>query len=142
MANIAFFQVPADNIDRAKHFYHSLLGWKIAPTQTPMDPAIIASMQFHDIITGDSREGTMNMGLLYKRQMTEPIINFVIVDDLDKILANVEKLGGKIVRPKEEIKTVGLVAIILDSEGNPIGLWQPKKSARPEIMGRHNNVFR
>ena len=131
MANIAFFQVPADNIDRAKHFYHSLLGWKIAPTRTPMDPAIMASTGFHDIITGDSREGTMNMGLLYKRQMTEPIINFVNVDDLDKILANVEKLGGKIMRPKEEIKTVGLVAIILDSEGNPIGLWQPEKSARP-----------
>lgn len=126
MANIAFFQVPADNIDRAKHFYHSLLGWKIAPTRTPMDPAMMASVQFQDIITGDTREGTMNMGLLYKRQMTEPIINFVNVDAIDKILAKVEKLGGKIVRPKEEIKTVGLVAIIQDSEGNVIGLWQPE----------------
>jgi uncharacterized protein len=126
MANIAFFQVPADNIDRAKHFYRSLLGWKIAPTQTPMEPAIMSSTQFHDIITGDSREGAMNMGLLYKRQMTEPIINFVNVDDIDKILARVEKLGGKIMRPKEEIKTVGMVAIIQDSEGNAIGLWQPE----------------
>lgn len=126
MANIAFFQIPADNVDRAKHFYHSLLGWKIAPTRTPMDPAMMASTQFQDIITGDTKEGAMNMGLLYKRQMTEPIINFVKVDDLDKILAKVEKLGGKIVRPKEEIKTVGQVAIIQDSEGNAIGLWEPE----------------
>ena len=126
MANIAFFQVPADNIDRAKHFYHSLLGWNIAPTRTPMDPAMMATIQFQDIITGDAKEGTMNMGLLYKRQMTEPIINFVTVDDIDKILVNVETLGGKIVRPKEEIKTVGQVAIIKDSEGNAIGLWQPE----------------
>jgi predicted enzyme related to lactoylglutathione lyase len=126
MANIAFFQIPADNIDRAKHFYRSLLGWKIAPTRTPMDPAMQASVQYQDIITGDTKEGSMNMGLLYRRQQTEPIINFVTVDNLDRILANVEKLGGKIVRPKEEIKTVGLVAIIQDSEGNLIGLWEPE----------------
>lgn len=126
MANIAFFQIPADNVDRAKHFYHSLLGWMIAPTRTPMDPAMNASIQFQDIITGNAKEGTMNMGLLYKRQMTEPIINFVTVDEIDKILVKVEKLGGKIVRPKEEIKTVGQVAIIQDSEGNAIGLLQPE----------------
>jgi hypothetical protein len=126
MANIAFFQVPADDIDRAKHFYHALLGWQIAPTRTPMEPTLMASTQFHDVITGDAKEGTMNMGLLYRRQMTEPIINFVTVDDIDTILTNVEKLGGRIVRPKEAITTVGMVAIIQDTEGNAIGLWEPE----------------
>jgi uncharacterized protein len=126
MANIAFFQIPADNVDRAKHFYHSLLGWVIAPTRTPMDPAMIASVQFQDIITGDAKEGTMNMGLLYRRQVNEPIINFVTIDDIDAILGRVEKLGGRIIRPKEEIKTVGQVAIIQDSEGNALGLWEPE----------------
>ena len=125
MANIAYFEIPADNIDRAKHFYHSLLGWKIAPTRTPMDPAMVASMNYQDVITGDAKEGTMNMGGMYKRQMSEPIMNYVIVDDIDKVLAKVEKLGGKIIRPKAEIKTVGFIAIIQDTEGNGIGLWKP-----------------
>ncbi|MGA9086848.1 MAG: VOC family protein [Methanoregula sp.] len=124
MANIAYFQIPADNVDRAKHFYHSLLGWKIEPTKTPMDPAV-APMQYQDIVTGKAEEGTMNMGGLYKRQMSKPIINFVMVDDLDKVLAKVEKLGGKTIVPKNEIKTVGLIAIIQDTEGNAIGLWKP-----------------
>jgi len=124
MANIAYFQIPADNVDRAKHFYHALLGWKIEPTKTPMDPAA-APMQYQDIVTGRAEEGTMNMGGLYKRQMSEPIINFVMVDDLDKVLLKVEKLGGKTIVPKNEIKTVGLIAIIQDSEGNAIGLWKP-----------------
>ena len=57
--------------------------------------------------------------------MAEPIINFVTVDHIDKILAKVEKLGGRTMRNKEEIKTVGQVAIIQDSEGNTIGLWEP-----------------
>lgn len=127
MANIAYFEIPADNVDRAKHFYQTLLGWKIAPTKTPMDPSKAAAMQYQDIVTGPAQEGTMNMGGLYKRQMTENIKNFVVVEDFDKVLAKVEKLGGKIVMPKEDIQGVGLVAIIQDTEGNGIGIWKPLK---------------
>ena len=126
MANIAYFEIPADDVERAKRFYHSLLGWKIEPTKTPMDPAMVASMQYQNVSTGDAKEGTMSMGGMYKRQMPDtPIINYVIVEDFDKVLAKVEKLGGKIVMPKMEIKSVGLTAIIQDTEGNVIGLWKP-----------------
>jgi hypothetical protein len=126
MANIAYFEIPADNVDRAKHFYNSLLGWKIAPIKTPtMDRQKMAAMEYHEITTGDAKEGTMNMGGLYKRQMGETIKNYVMVEDIDKVLAKVEKLGGKIVMQKEMIKGVGLVAIIRDTEGNGIGIWKP-----------------
>ena len=125
MANIAYFEIPADNVDRAKHFYHALLGWKIAPTKTPMDPAMVKTMDYQDINTGDPKEGTMSMGGMYRRQMGEGIMNYVVVDDIDKVLARVEKLGGKIIRPKWEIPSVGTVAIIADSEGNGIGIWKP-----------------
>ena len=127
MANIAYFEIPADNVDRAKHFYHALLGWKIAPTKTPMDPAMVKTMEYQDINTGDPKEGTMSMGGMYKRQMGEGIMNYVVVDDIDKVLARVEKLGGKIIRPKWEIPSVGMVAIIADSEGNGIGIWKPAR---------------
>jgi predicted enzyme related to lactoylglutathione lyase len=126
MANLAYFEIPADNVDRAKHFYHNLLGWKIAPTKASMDPAKMAVMEYQDVITGDAKEGTLNMGGMYKRQMTEQIVNYVMVEDLDKILAKVGKLGGKIVVPKMEIKGVGLTAIIQDTEGNTLGLWKPQ----------------
>lgn len=59
--------------------------------------------------------------------MTEPILDFVIVDNIDAILAKVESLGGKITLPKTEITGVGLNAMILDSEGNVIGLLQQAK---------------
>ena len=125
MANIAYFEIPADNVDRAKHFYKGLLGWKIAPTVHSMDPKMMAAMEYQDIILGDAKEGTMNMGGMYKRQMTEPIINYVMVENLDKVLAKVEKLGGKIGVPKKEIPGIGVIAIIADTEGNAIGIWQP-----------------
>jgi uncharacterized protein len=127
MANIGHFMIPADNVVRAKQFYSTLLGWKIEPTRTPVDPAMMAEMQYHDISTGAVRKGTMNTGGLYKRHMTEPILNFVIVDNIDTVQANVEKLGGRVMRPKEEIKGVGEVVMIQDTEGNAIGLWKPEK---------------
>ncbi len=127
MANIAYFEIPADNVDRAKHFYKTLLGWKIAPTQTAMDPEAMKTMEYQDIVTGDALEGTMNMGGMYKRQMGEGIMNYAVVDNVDKTLAKVEKLGGKIIRPKQEIPSVGEIAIIADSEGNGIGIWKPSK---------------
>ena len=119
--------IPADNIDRAKYFYHTLLGWKIEPIKNPMDPSKIAEMQYHDISTGAAKEGTMNTGGLYKRHMTESIINFVEVVDIDKLLSKVEKPGGRITMPKEEIKGVGMTSVIQDTEGNVIGLWKPEQ---------------
>jgi len=118
--------IPADNIDRAKHFYHNLLGWKIELTKDTMDPSV-KEMQYHDIITGTEQEGTMNTGGLYKRHMNEPILTFVLVDDMDKVLSKVEDLGGRITLPKQHIKGIGLSAMILDPEGNVIGLWKPEK---------------
>lgn len=124
MANIAYFEIPAENVDRAKHFYHSLLGWKIEPTKTPMDPAMTKTMQYQDFITGDPEDGPLNMGGMYKRQMPQEtaILNYAVVEDIDKVLAKVEKLGGRIAMPKMEIKSVGQTAVILDTEGNAIGI--------------------
>jgi predicted enzyme related to lactoylglutathione lyase len=126
MANIAYFEIPAENVDRAKKFYHDLLGWKIEPSKAITgDPAKMKAMQYQDVITGDAKEGTLSMGGMYKRQMTEQIINYVMVDDLDKLIAKLAKLGGKIVVPKMEIKGVGWTVIIQDTEGNTLGLWKP-----------------
>jgi uncharacterized protein len=121
MANIAYFQVPADDISRAKDFYQSLLGWKIEPDTALQDK----SLQWQNIVTGEPEVGTMHMGGLYKRMGPGPIMNFVRVEDIAKILARVERLGGKIMMPKTDIPTVGLVAVIQDTEGNSIGLWTP-----------------
>jgi predicted enzyme related to lactoylglutathione lyase len=121
MPNIAYFQIPADDVGRARKFYQSLLGWKIEPDTTLEDK----SLEWQNIETGEPKEGTMNMGGLYKRMGPGPIMNFVEVEEIEKVLARVEKLGGKVMMPLDTIKGVGLVAVIQDTEGNIIGLWKP-----------------
>ncbi len=121
MADFGFFQVPADDVGRAKKFYQSLLDWKIEPDTALEDK----SLQWHNIITGKPETGMMNEGGLYKRMGRATIMNFAVVENFDRVLAKVEKLGGKIVMPKKEIKNVGTVAVILDTVGNILGLWKP-----------------
>jgi uncharacterized protein len=125
MPNVSYFDIPADNVERAKIFYKSLLGRKIEPTKVPQDPKKKAQSGYMDIITGKEEPGAMNMGGLYKRQMGEPIKIFVTIDDIDNVLAKVGKLGGKIIMQKEMMKGVGLVSMIQDSEGNTLGVWKP-----------------
>ena len=124
MPNLAYFEIPADDVMRARKFYSSLLGWEINPTSMPS--SMPAAMEYQDVKTGEPKEGTLSMGGMYRRQMPgSPIIVYAAVEDLDRVLAKVEKLGGKVVVPKTMVEGVGPVVIIQDTEENVIGLWEP-----------------
>ena len=63
---------------------------------------------------------------MHKRQMPGThFIPYVMVEDIDKVIAKVEKLGGRMVMPIMKIEAVGFTAIIQDTEGNTIGIWKP-----------------
>lgn len=127
MPNIAYFEVPADNVDRAKHFYKTVLSWKIEPIQTPtLDLKSTEAMEYQEMTLGEPTLGTINMGGLYRRTGKETLRNYVMVDDIDAVLAKVEKSGGKIVGAKTMMMGVGLLAVIRDTEGNEFGVLTPK----------------
>ena len=120
MPNIGFFDIPADDVDRAKEFYTALLGWTIEPVPDFPDPG----QHRHTIVTGPHAEGTVNAGGLYQRHGSTGIMNFVIVPDLDVVLVHVEKLGGRVILPRTGIENVGFFAVMQDTEGNILGLLQ------------------
>ncbi len=123
MPNIGYFEIPADNVSRAKKFYTSLFGWTIGPTQMPA--SVPPEAEYQDVKCGEPMENTLAMGGMYRRQMPMiPFVAYVMVEDFQKVKAKVEKLGGKIVQ-EMEVEGVGPTAIIQDTEGNTIGFWQP-----------------
>lgn len=123
MPNLAYFEVPADDLKRAKKFYKDLLGWEFAKAENPD-----IKMEYWMITTGPAEEGTINMGGMFQKPVPMTgIVAYARVEDLDKHLARVEKLGGKIVMPKMTVDMVGSMAHILDSEGNVIALWESEK---------------
>jgi hypothetical protein len=125
MPNIGYFEIPADDVGRAKKFYSSLLGWEISPTGMP--GSVSPEMEYQDVKCGEPKEGTLSMGGMYRRQMPgSPIIIYAMVEDIDRVLSRVEKLGGKIWVPKMKVEGVGEVAVLGDPEGNGFGVWEPR----------------
>ena len=118
MAGFGHFNIPADDVGRAKKFYESLLGWKIQKDELLEN----RSLEWHTVITGGPEKGVMNHGGLFRRYVPGQIINFIILDDFDRVYTRVGECGGTIVMPKNEINRVGTVAVIQDTEGNVFGL--------------------
>ena len=52
-------------------------------------------------------------------------VNYITVEDIDKYLAKISELGGKVLMPKQEVPTVGFIALAIDPEKNEFGLLQP-----------------
>ncbi|MFA5062170.1 MAG: VOC family protein [Patescibacteria group bacterium] len=122
---IIHFEVQADDIDRAKNFYEKTFGWKI---EKMMDEKDGGEMNYWGLSTGP--EGTPGInGGLYKRSDGENKIYTydctIMVENLDKAIADVKNNGGKITHEKSEIPEVGWFARGIDTEGNTFGLMQP-----------------
>ncbi len=112
---VVWFEIPADNIDRAKTFYSKLFGWKIAGMPDMSD--------YLHIDTGGSDE-SLDGGMTPRRSPGQQITSYIFVESIDRYAAEVEKLGGKVCVPKTEVPKMGYFAICLDTENNSFGLWE------------------
>ena len=121
-ARIVWFEIPADNVERAKKFYGALFGWKIEKF-----PAAVADYWHIDTGGGDE---TPDGGLMPRMHPQQPITNYVLVPSVDEAAAKVEKLGGKIIRPKTAVPQMGYFVICRDTENNEFALWEKSESAR------------
>ena len=69
--------------------------------------------------------GAINGGMMKRKNKGQPFMNYIHVENIDKMLAVIEKNGGKICLPKTEIAPgMGWIAAFQDTEGNLMGLHQ------------------
>jgi predicted enzyme related to lactoylglutathione lyase len=121
-ANIVWFEVPADDVGRARTFYNKLFGWKL--TKFPMP------MEYWHIETGGP-DASPDGGLMTRQDPRQQgITNFISVPSVDDYSAKVEKLGGRILRPKTAVPEMGYFAICQDTENNVFALWEMSKGAK------------
>ena len=119
MPTVMHFEIPADDIERAKSFYSKLFGWEIKE---------IPGMDYWIITT--SGEKPLGGGMMKRQNPQQPIINYIDVPSVDKYTAEIEKLGGKVILPKTAVPEMGYFAICLDTEKNTFGIWEDNKSAK------------
>jgi predicted enzyme related to lactoylglutathione lyase len=120
--NIAvWFELPTVDLDRARRFYETVL-------QLPMWAESFGDMQM--VIFGKQGEGEQSgavTGALVRHPHMKPSADGTVVylgagADLAGPLGRVEAAGGSIVLPKTSIAPHGFIALIIDSEGNKVGL--------------------
>lgn len=121
-ASIVWFEVPADDLNRAKKFYQSMFGWKFAKL-----PAAIND--YWHIDTGGP-DASPDGGMMPRMHAQQPITNYVSVPSVSKAAVKVEKLGGTVCKPKTAVPGMGYFAICLDTEGNTFALWEMNNRAR------------
>jgi uncharacterized protein len=120
-ASIAWFEIPADNLERAKAFYKNLFGWNINPFP--------GSDDYWHIDTGGADE-TPDGALKKRKHPQEPVVNYVSVDSVDKFADKIAKLGGKICMVKTAVPQMGYFAVCQDTEANPFGIWETDPNAK------------
>lgn len=121
MPNIAHFAINADDVQRARHFYEQVFGWKFSAWGPP---------RFYQIQTNAEGEPPGVRGALQGRRELlagkatlgfECTIAVASIDDTAKaVLAN----GGQTVLPKSIIVGVGALMFFQDPEGNVFGAMQ------------------
>ena len=120
---VVHFEIPADNVERAKNFYKQSFGWDIS--QYP-------GMEYHGILTTAVDEktrmpkevGAINGGLTKRNNEVKNTVITIDTQDIDATLKSVEKNGGKTVQKKQPVADMGFTAYFKDTEGNIVGLWQ------------------
>jgi uncharacterized protein len=121
MDKVQHFEIPADDMARAKKFYSSVFGWKIQDVPD-MEYAMADSVE-----TDENRQpiGGTNGGILKRNADYASATSITItVPDADRAVQEVINAGGSLVRKKEKFGNVGYVAYVKDTEGNILGIWQ------------------
>lgn len=123
---IVHFEIPADDVSRAKKFYEKSFGWQI--TKFPMKEGDYWIVRTSDVDKKmmPVKPGRINGGMMERKNKGQPFMNYICVDSLDKAMKDVVKNGGKICMPKQDIgENVGCIAAFQDTEGNLMGLVEP-----------------
>jgi predicted enzyme related to lactoylglutathione lyase len=124
---IIHFEIQAKNVESLKTFYENVLGWKIIKSSLPgMDYWLIHTVPTDE--KGMLQRPGVNGGLYPRTSEWSGInqVNYISVENIDEYIAKVVAAQGKILIAKQQIPSVGSIAIVADPEGNAFGLIQPE----------------
>jgi predicted enzyme related to lactoylglutathione lyase len=122
MPTITHFDIPADDIERAKKFYSDLFGWKIEKAPGPMDYLFVYTKN-------EKGEDGVGGGIAKRDKPEEKITNFIDVPSIDEYMTKVKELGGQVITPKMPVPGYGFLAVCIDTENNTFGLWETYENA-------------
>jgi predicted enzyme related to lactoylglutathione lyase len=125
MDTVVHFEIPTDDLERAKGFYGAVFGWQL-------DTQPIGEGEYTSAITtavdpqtyAPTEPGGINGGMMRRSADTPTPVITIGVEDIDGSLKEIEANGGTVVTPRTPIPDMGAFAYFKDPEGNVMGLWE------------------
>ena len=125
MKKVVHFEIPADDLERAKKFY-SIFDWQIRDWPMP-DGTVhtgVRTVETDETTYQPKEPGAIN-GMMVKRDQYSKTPSVTVnVPSVDEYIEKVKTAGGKLLKPKETIEGMGAYAYVSDTEGNLLGLWE------------------
>ena len=121
MPRVVHFQMYADNPARAERFYADVFDWALHRWE--------GDDNFWLVDTGDEEEHGINGGMLTRPEPSATTAIVMQVPSVDEYTERITGSGGTVTIPKFAIPGVGYAAYFLDTEGNPIGIFQDDEEA-------------
>jgi len=129
---VVHFEIPADDVERARMFYKKTFGWGFNEYKMPGEDSywLIETVPV-DKEMMPKEPGAINGGMMKRKMPGQPFMNYIQVDSIDEMLKTVTANGGTMVIPKQEIdKDMGWLAAFKDTEGNVMGLIEMTKAQK------------
>ena len=121
MDKVTGFEIPADNLKRARKFYGSVFGWKIDQLDDEYSHIKTVDMDSNWV---PKVKGAVNGGLFKRALKTERPVILITVDSIEKTLAKAKRCGGKTVTGRTMAGEWGWWAEVMDTEKNVFELWE------------------
>jgi hypothetical protein len=124
MDKVVHFEIPAEDVSRAKEFYGSIFGWDLQDYDMGGGSYTILQTVPVDERQMPTEPGAINGGMMQRSETTPGPVITIQVDAIDEALKKIEAGGGGVVTPRTEVPNMGWFAYFKDSEGNTMGLWE------------------
>ncbi|MGH2595098.1 MAG: VOC family protein [Actinomycetota bacterium] len=123
MDGVVHFEIPVDDLERAKAFYTTVFDWE--PQAFPdMQYTIVTTTPVDEQTMRPTSPGAINGGLMDRSDKTPTPVITIGVDSVEEALKKVEAEGGTVITPSTPIPGMGAFGYFKDSEGNVMGLFQ------------------
>ncbi|HXX56324.1 MAG TPA: VOC family protein [Candidatus Nitrosotalea sp.] len=120
---ITHFEIYGDQPVALADFYRSLFGWEIQKLE---------AIDYWRIDTGVTPNAALGGGIAFRAiPGLSGWLPYVQVDSVDQTVELVQRLGGKIVRPKTAVPRAAWVTIVADPANNIFGVWEADPKAFP-----------
>ncbi len=134
MNPVVHFEMPAEDLGRMRMFYEKAFGWKTKQMDDDMGNYVVVNTGETDEKGMLTKTNRINGGFYEKT--SDPLSNHpsvvIAVDDLEKAIKKVKEAGGKVIGgmkkdgTPDDIPNIGLYISIIDTEGNRVGMLEPK----------------